>query len=238
MALAAKKRPENERSIVLNHRFEHRITVARFGKESMDAGHYANALLKYNEYFRIMADVKQVKDAYSLSPKNFDPKKDLSEMLMMSHLYFEMARIYDASPRFTDEAKKCIDQFVLFSVDQPYQVINSELARKSLRKRSFKNPKFFRDAYEQIFVKSKKCYIVTFCFGDTHPVTNQFRKLKDLFLEYQAGRELIRIYYLYSSVAVEKWKNNLFMRLFAKLIIKPILLLLSKVLLPLIIKSC
>jgi len=236
MAMAAKKRPENERSIVLNHRFEHRITVARFGKESMDAGNYANALLKYNEYFRIMADVKQVKDAYSLTPKNFDPKKDLSEMLMMSHLYFEMARIYDASPRFTEEAKKCVDQFVLFSIDQPYQVINSELARKSLRKRSFKNPKFFRDAYEQIFVKSKRCYIVTFCYGDTHPITNQYRQLKDLLLEYKAGQELVRIYYSYSSRAVETWKGNFFMKVFAKIIIRPILLLFSKTLLPLIIK--
>lgn len=236
MAMAAKKRPENERSIVLNHRFEHRITVARFGKESMDAGNYANALLKYNEYFRIMADVKQVKDAYSLTPKNFDPKKDLSEMLMMSHLYFEMARIYDASPRFTEEAKKCVDQFVLFSIDQPYQVINSELARKSLRKRSFKNPKFFRDAYEQIFVKSKRCYIVTFCYGDTHPITNQYRQLKDLLLEYKAGQELVRIYYSYSSRAVENWKGNFFMQVFAKIIIRPILLLFSKTLLPLIIK--
>lgn len=236
MAMAAKKRPENERSIVLNHRFEHRITVARFGKESMDAGNYANALLKYNEYFRIMADVKQVKDAYSLTPKNFDPKKDLSEMLMMSHLYFEMARIYDASPRFTEEAKKCVDQFVLFSIDQPYQVINSELARKSLRKRSFKNPKFFRDAYEQIFVKSKKCYIVTFCYGDTHPITNQYRQLKDLLLEYKAGQELVRIYYSYSSRAVETWRGNFFMQVFAKIIIRPILLLFSKTLLPLIIR--
>jgi hypothetical protein len=236
MAMAAKKRPENERSIVLNHRFEHRITVARFGKESMDAGNYANALLKYNEYFRIMADVKQVKDAYSLTPKNFDPKKDLSEMLMMSHLYFEMARIYDASPRFTEEAKKCVDQFVLFSIDQPYQVINSELARKSLRKRSFKNPKFFRDAYEQIFVKSKRCYIVTFCYGDTHPITNQYRQLKDLLLEYKAGQELVRIYYSHSSRAVENWKGNFFMQVFAKIIIRPILLLFSKTLLPLIIK--
>ena len=234
--MAAKKRPENERSIVLNHRFEHRITVARFGKESMDAGNYANALLKYNEYFRIMADVKQVKDAYSLTPKNFDPKKDLSEMLMMSHLYFEMARIYDASPRFTEEAKKCVDQFVLFSIDQPYQVINSELARKSLRKRSFKNPKFFRDAYEQIFVKSKRCYIVTFCYGDTHPITNQYRQLKDLLLEYKAGQELVRIYYSYSSRAVENWKGNFFMQVFAKIIIRPILLLFSKTLLPLIIR--
>jgi hypothetical protein len=236
MAMAAKKRPENERSIVLNHRFEHRITVARFGKESMDAGNYANAILKYNEYFRIMADVKQVKDAYSLTPKNFDPKKDLSEMLMMSHLYFEMARIYDASPRFTEEAKKCVDQFVLFSIDQPYQVINSELARKSLRKRSFKNPKFFRDAYEQIFVKSKRCYIVTFCYGDTHPITNQYRQLKDFLLEYKAGQELVRIYYSYSSRAVETWKGNFFMQVFAKIIIRPILLLFSKTLLPLIIK--
>jgi len=236
MAMAAKKRPENERSIVLNHRFEHRITVARFGKESMDAGNYANALLKYNEYFRIMADVKQVKDAYSLTPKNFDPKKDLSEMLMMSHLYFEMARIYDASPRFTEEAKKCVDQFVLFSIDQPYQVINSELARKSLRKRSFKNPKFFRDAYEQIFVKSKRCYIVTFCYGDTHPITNQYRQLKDFLLEYRAGQELVRIYYSYSSRAVENWKGNFFMQVFAKIIIRPILLLFSKTLLPLIIR--
>jgi hypothetical protein len=85
-------------------------------------------------------------------------------------------------------------------------------------------------------VKSKRCYIVTFCYGDTHPITNQYRQLKDLLLEYKAGQELVRIYYSYSSRAVENWKGNFFMQVFAKIIIRPILLLFSKTLLPLIIK--
>lgn len=229
-------REEREKMLILKHKFENRITITKIGKEALDNGDYGTAIQRFVEYMQVMSDVKKTKDFYGLKPGHFDPKKDVTEMLLISHIYFEMARIYDAVPKFQDESKKCLDQFVAFSANQPYQVVNSEMIRKHLKKSVFKQADVFRSAYEQIYVQSKKCYVVTFCYGTNHDITNQYRELKSVMLESKLGRELIRIYYKNSSELVVKWENSRLMHAFAKIVLKPILLLFSKTLLRLIIK--
>jgi hypothetical protein len=231
-----KIREERERYLLLKHKYEHRITLVKYAKESMDIGDFANALIKYTDYLNIMAEVKQVKDFYALRPTHFDAKKDLTEMLMLSHVFFEMSRVYDAIPKYAEDSIRCIDQFINFSINQPYQVVNSEMLRKFIKKSRFKNSEAFKSAYQQIFVQSKKCYVVTFCYGSDHQVTNDFRKLKDFLLDYRLGQEFIRLYYRHSSIAVKRWQGNPMMHGFSQLFLKPCLLLFSKTILKLIIK--
>lgn len=231
-------REEREKMLILKHKYENRITIAKFGKEALDAGDYASALQKFSEYMQTMADIKKVKDFYSLKPGHFDPKKDITEMLMMSHVFFEMARIYDAVPKYQEDSKKCLDQFVAFSANQPYQVVNSELIRKHLKKSGLKKHDVFRAAHEQIYVQSKKCYVVTFCYGNDHKITQDFRAFKDWLLESNSGQELVRLYYKHSSVIVPQWSNSRTMHLFARIFIRPVLVLFSKTILKLILKRC
>ncbi len=229
-------REERERIIKLKHKYEHRITVARHGKEHLDNGDYGNALKKFMDYFHIMAEIKELRDHYDLRVSMFDPKRELTEMLMISHLYFEMARMYDAVPKFKPDVTKCLEQFVQFSANQPYQVVNSELVRKYLKKSNFKNPDEFRNAYQQIYVQSKKCYIVTFCYGDEHLITKECREFKDWLLNYSLGQQIVRYYYKISSEAVPVCENNFFLRHATRFLIRPALLLFSKVILPVILK--
>jgi hypothetical protein len=229
-------REEREKMLILKHKFANRITLAKFGKECLDHGDYAGAIAKFVEYMQIMADIKKTKDLYSLRPIHFDNKRDVTEMLMMSHVFFEMARVYDAVPKFHDESKKCLEQFVSFSVNQPYQVVNSELIRKHLKKSVFKNEEVFRSSYQQIYVQSKKCYVVTFCYGNDHEVTQRYRLFKDWLLESRWGQEAVRFYYVNSSVMVESWEKSPAMHLFARIVLKPALVLFSKTLLPLILR--
>ncbi len=229
-------REDREKMLILKHKFENRITITKQGKKSLNDANYAGAIGSFTEYMQIMADVKKTRDIYSLKPSHFDPKKDITEMLMISHIYFEMARIYDAVPKFAEECKKSLDQFVAFSVNQPYQVLNSEMIRKYLKKAVFKNSELFRNAYLQIYVQSKKCYVVTYCYGENHPVTNDYRRLKDKLLETDSGKEIVRYYYNFSSKVVPRLEGNIYVQRFSSLMIKPVLLLLSKTLLRFIIK--
>jgi hypothetical protein len=231
-------REERERKLLLKHKLSNRITTVRYGKESLSVGDYSGAIKRFKEYLSVIAEFKQVEDAYDLKVSHFDPKRDVTELLMISHIFFEMARIYDAIPKFQDDFKRCLDQFVNFSVNQPFQVVNSELVRKYLKKNVLKHPERFRLAHQQIFVKSKKCYVVTFCYGDNHLITHEYRKFKDWLLEYRWGQELVRFYYLTSSKYVPTWQNKPYMHVFGTYIVKPLLLLFSKTLLPLIIPKC
>ena len=198
-------RLERERLIIFKHKFDNRITIAKFGKQALDAGDYGTAIQRFVEYMEIMAEFKKSKDFFSLKVSQFDAKSELTEMLMMSHIYFEMARVYDAVPKFQEESKRCLDQFVAFSTNQPYQVVNSELIRKHMKKSAFKKPEVFLNAHRQIYVQSKKCYVVTFCYGNDHQMTQEYRLFKDWLLDYSLGQELVRIYYKYSSVIVGNW---------------------------------
>jgi len=223
-----KARADREKMLKLMHKYETRITVSRFGKESLDVGDYGNALKKFLEYFNVMVEYKKVNDIYDLRVTHFDQKKEVTEMLMISHIYFEMARIYDASPRFAQDCAKCLDQFVHFSANQPYQVVNSELVRKSLKKTKFQNHMLFYNAYQQILVQSKKCYVVTFCYGPDHAVTQEYRLLKEQLLTFRLGQKFVELYYRYSSSVVEKWSESAFMKIVAKYFVRPALLVFSK----------
>lgn len=229
---------EKDRILKLKHKYEHRITLARYGKEAMDAGDYANAIKKYIDYLSIMAEIKEKKDIYEIQVSMFDPKKELTEMLMISHIFFELSRLYDAVPKYHDDSKKCLEQFVHFSANQPYQVVNSEMIRKYLKKSTLKNPEIFRASYQQIYVQSKKCYIVTFCYGENHQVTNDYRVFKDWLLNYFWGKKLVQYYYTFSSDLVNKHQQNVFFKVITFTFVKPVLHLFSKTFLPVIIKKC
>lgn len=221
-------REEREKMLILKHKFDNRITTARFGKESFDVNDYGGALKRYSEYLTILAEIKKCPDLYALRPQHFDPKKEITELLLISQIFFEMARMYDAVPKFHEDSKKCLEQFVTFSANQPFQVVNSELVRKHLKKSVFKNPDVFRNAYQQIFVQSKKCYVVTFCFGETHPLTQEFRAFKDELLNYPLGQELVRHYYNFSSVSVPKWEKSSFGQFMGFWLVRPALIVFSK----------
>jgi hypothetical protein len=230
-------REERERLIQLKHKYNTRITNVKFAKESMAIKDYGTAIKRFTEYLKTISEIKETTDIYSLKPQHFDSKKEVTELLMISHIYFEMARMYDAVPKFQEESRKCLEQFVRFSANQPFQVVNSEMVRKYLKMNIFKSPENFRNAYNQIYVQSKKCYVVTFCYGDAHPVTQEFRAFKEWLLDYRLGQEFVRLYYCRSSVLVEKWNDSSFAHYFGQTVLRPALLVFSKVILPFILRK-
>lgn len=232
-----KEKGTSEIEAVLQHKYNNRITITRYGKEAFDNGDYAIALSRYKEYLQIVAQVKEDStDIYCLRPSHFNPEQDLTEMLMISQLYLELARIFDAVPKYKDEVNKSLEQFLRFTVNQPFQVINSELLRKHIKRGKLKNYDIFRENYEQIAIQSKKCYIVTFSLGNDHPVTQDFRLVKEWLLNFSWGQELVRLYYLHSSTLVERWQDNQSMHFIGQYFLAPLLTLFSKTILRRIIK--
>lgn len=228
---------KREKDAVLLHKYENRITITRFGKEAFDNADYAVALGRYKEYLQIVVDYKESgEDIYSLKTSHFIPEQDLTEMLMISQIYLELARIFDAVPKYREEVQKCMDQFLHFTTNQPYQVINSELLRKHMKRSNLKNFEIFSGCYQQIAIQSKKCYIVTFCYGTDHPITLEYRAFKEWMLNYRLGQEFVRLYYLFSSNLVVTWQDHPAMHFLGRYLFSPLLKLFSKTLLRRIIK--
>lgn len=213
----ADKRKEK---LVLQKRYEQRITTARHGREAFGNRDFVMAAKKYNEYLSVLAELKGVSDIYLLSPTHFDQKKEVTELLLISHIYWELARIHELTPKLQHAYSKCLVQFVKFTANQPFQVLNAEMLRKYIKK-SKNSPQsaLLNDTYSQIFIQSKGCYIATNCFGTNHIITKDLRKFRDNILRYKVGFKFVEVYYRYSPKLISvcnlsKPLNSIFKSIF------------------------
>ena len=79
--------------------------------------HMAKAVDSYTKYLDILAiffDTTEDK----LSPTLFDAKKDVTELLLISHAYWDLAKAFDRSPNSQRECFRCLEQFIKFSIDE------------------------------------------------------------------------------------------------------------------------
>lgn len=199
-----------QQKLALQKKYEQRITIARQARDAFFSKDYVVASKKYNEYLGIHAELNEVDDIYKLSPAMFDPKKQVAELLLISHVYWELARIHEMAPKLQNTFQKALSQFVKFSINQPYQVLNSEMLRKYIKKnkRTSIQVPHFNAALSQIHIQSKKCFIATECFGENHPVTMQLRIFKNELIAWPYGTRIVEIYYKYSTQIVRSKKEN------------------------------
>jgi hypothetical protein len=216
---------DKKRKFALQKRYGQRITIARQGREYFSQKDYVNAAKKYNEYLGILAELNEVDDIYKLSPPMFDQKAQVTEMLLISHIYWELARIHEMTPKLQVAYNKCVTQFIKFTANQPYQVLNAEMLRKYIKKNKRVTPQVgvLNQAYQQIFVQSKKCYVSTLCFGQDGFETLILRDFKTLLLKMPMGQSMVSIYYRLSSKLVSQCEQNDSLERATVFIAKPIL---------------
>jgi hypothetical protein len=220
---------QKQKKLSLQKKINQRITIAKHAREAFLAKDYLNATKKYNEYLSILAEVHEVSDIYKLSPSMFDPKKDVTEMLLISHVYWELARINEMTPKLQKNFHLALSQFVKFTVNQPFQVLNAEMLRKYIKKnkRTSKQIASLEEAYQQIFVQSKKCYIASMCFGENSQTTHDLRRIKVFLTKSSFGIIFIRTYYYYSSKLVSFCENHQYLKFIIVTFSKPILRFIS-----------
>jgi hypothetical protein len=182
------------------------------------------AVDSYTKYLGVLALYFNTTED-KLSPSLFDPEKDLTELLLVSHAYWDLAKAFDRSPNLQRDCFRCLDQFMRFSIGFKYQHVNAQIVRKFNNKKQSHNPKAFENAYHKIQISAKKCYIASECFGDEHPHTNTLRHFKLNISKYSMGKDFIDTYYLISPRLVEFSQNNHAARFLLLNIIKPALIL-------------
>ena len=219
----------SKRRLALQKKYGQRITIARQGREAFLQKDYINASKKYSEYLGILADLKDLDDIYRLSPTHFDKKREITEMLLISHIYWEIARINETTPRLQKTYHKALSQFIKFTANQPYQVLNAEMLRKFIKKNK-NSPQLpsLNEAYSQIFVQSKKCYIASMSLGFDHEHTQTLRLFKLKILKFSIGRKFVEYYYRFSPSFVSYCERHVGFYRIMDFFIKPTLITLAK----------
>lgn len=223
---------EKRRHLALQQKYGTRITTVRKAREAFARKDYLNATKLYQDYLSVLAQTKEVDDIYKLSPTHFDKNSDITEMLLISHVYWDLSRINEKTPKLQSAFQLSLSQFVKFTINQPYQVLNSEMLRRYIKKFKSVSPQrgSLNKAYDQIFIQSKKCYIATMCLGPNDTDTQLLRLYKDKMLRHKMGKKFVEYYYIQSSKLVSFLMYRPKLKRISVIIFKPILRGLSRLL--------
>jgi hypothetical protein len=192
----------------------------------------ALAVDSYTKYLGILAlyfDTTEDK----LTPSLFDPEKDVTELLLISHAYWDLSKAFDRSPNLQRECLRCLEQFIKFSIGFKYQHVNAQIIRKFNNKKQAHNPKAFESAYQRIQISTKKCYIATMCLGEDSPHTETLREFKIMIAPYELGRDFIDFYYRFSPQIVSFFEKRVVLKNVCEtLLIRPLLKMISFIIRP------
>ncbi len=204
-----------------------RLTHLKRAQAFVKEDRMALAVDSYNKYLGILGLYFDITED-RLTPSLFDAEKDMTELLLISHAYWDLAKAYDRSPNLVRDCLRCLDQFVKFSIGFKYQHVNAQIIRKFNNKKQAHNPKAFEAAYQKIQISSKKCYVATMCFGEEHPNTETLRMLKYSLAKSERGLDFIDFYYQLSPHFVNFLScNKLLQNTFNFFIGKPLLSLIA-----------
>jgi hypothetical protein len=200
-----------------------RLTHLKHAQAFVKEDRMAQAVDSYNKYLGILALYFDTTED-RLSPTLFDSQKDMTELLLISHAYWDLSKAYDRSPNLQRECFRCLEQFTKFSIGFNYQHVNAQIIRKFNNKKQAHNLKAFEAAYQKIQINSKRCYVATMCFGPEHEKTETLRHFKLKISPYKLGLDFIDLYYNFSPKLVNYLDTKPVIKIiFSTLIAKPLL---------------
>jgi hypothetical protein len=215
------------RTKMVAQKYHDRLSVLRKAKEFSVKDDIPKAVTAYHKYLEALAFYFEIEER-QLRPELFTKNNNLAEILLISQVYWDLARAYDRNQKLKKECDRCLDQFVKFSLGFKFQFINSEMLRKYIKKKACYNTPSFEAAYVKIRVQSKQCYIATYAFGETHPVTEDLRIFRNKILKYQIGHTFVDYYYRLSPNLVNFMYKHPTFGHYAKIVLKPAIIIFSK----------
>lgn len=221
------KKPEN-----LVNAYRDRLKVLKQAQEYAAKGDIPKSVERYSAYLSTLAAYFRV-DENNLSPKLFDAEKDITELLLISHAYWDLSKAYDRSPKLHNESIRCLEQFIKFSTGFKFQHVNAQMIKKYIKQKQAHNIRPFLNAYQRLKVDTKACYIATHCYGSEDEVTNTLRIFRDKIVTSTIGFKAIELYYdLSPSLIKFITKLGLSGRLITKYILRPIVFSIYKLIKP------
>lgn len=194
---------ERQEAIAKKNAWVKRIHLAKKGVHLYEESKRLEALRIFKEYIGILERHYSV-GAGGLSIGLFDPKKDAGEILLISGVFWDMAKICDRIKGQENEMKAYLQKFIEFSVDKPHTILCSETVRKYIKSKHVIHVQDFKNAHTTLRANLSKCFIASAVFGPQADQVFTLRRWKDEKLATSwLGRHFIATYYAISpSVAV------------------------------------
>ena len=203
--------------------YQDRFSSLKKGRILLEKNDFSKAITQYRQYLNSIARYKSVEEK-KLSPAHFSKDKNgLSEMLLVSHVYWDLAKTYDRSANLKAELTRTLSQFLLFSEGFKYQHINARMMKHYMKKFKVNNQKEFEEIYNKLYVKPKGCYVATMCYGENHFYTQRLRVIRDNLATYCLGRVFIKTYYFFSPGLVNFLHRHRLLKLCSIALARPLI---------------
>lgn len=194
-----RRQQEEQRKELLRKRVE----IAKEGLRLMQAGRVVEAIKHYQQYILILEFWKKCgRDGLTIDL--FDRTKDLYEIVLLSGIYWDMAKLYDRAKRADqkEELNLCLSKYVTFSKGMPFQPLSGESLRRYLGSGRCRHRAEFKRTYTTL--TGERCFIATSLLDVTDPLTIvRLRNFRDGQLRRSpVGRLLIYFYYRHSRFLV------------------------------------
>lgn len=187
-----RRQQEEQRKELLKKRVE----IAKEGVRLYSSGNIIEGMKKYQQYILILEMWKKC-GRDGLTMDLFDKQKDIYEIVMLSGIYWDMAKLYDRAKRVDQkqELALSLQKYVTFSKGMPFQPLSGEALRRYLGSGKCKHRSEFKSAYTAL--TGEKCFVATSLLDVTDPMTIvHLRNFRDGTLRRSwIGRRVIRLYY-------------------------------------------
>ena len=186
-----------------------RLELARNGAIAFEKAQVGEGMRNFLTYLRMIELNKGVEPGM-LKPALFDNKKELPELLLVTGIYWDLARYSDRlrTKNKTKDYAIFLDKYVLFAKGTSYQPLCAETLRKYLAADKAIHRSDFMKAYKAM--GGSNCFVATAVMelGDvnTVPTLRAFRD--DVCTRSAAGRAFVRWYYKNGPALarqVERW---------------------------------
>ena len=225
--MAEKGTQQNKTSEIIINLYQNRFKQLSLGQECYKRGDISKSIEHYSNYLHILAQYFDTRES-DLQPSLFDLKKDVGEILLISNVYWNLAKIYDKNPNSQNQSIHFLEQFLKFTKGQKHQHANTRILKNYINSGKPKNSKEFKRIYETIKTKSSPCFISTYCFGHDAFITNQLRLLKNDISGNLLGNTAVKLYYRYAPSAINLLENHLVLKSILLPIIKKILFIIAQ----------
>lgn len=175
-----------------------RVQLVKKGMLLYEQRKHQEALKNFREYIAILENNYKVPSG-GLHPGLFDQKKEIGDILLISGIFWDMAKIYDHLKDRRNELQMCLNKYVEFSLNRPHVVLSAHGIKKHLKHSKVQHRDLFSNAHKVLRGNIKKCFIATAVFGPQSTEVRVLRQFRDEILaQIFLGRLFIRAYYFLS----------------------------------------
>ena len=220
---------EKQKELQKKEAYNRRLVITKQAYAALAQGKTNEAVGLYERYLSIL-NTRFKTSTENLHPHLFDAKTEQSELLLMTAVFWDLARTLDKMDGKDKLFKLYLKKYVEFSIGTRHMILSSETLRKYISSDKVKHKADFENAYNALKSKLPKCFIAGVIYGPESQEVAILQNYRDSVLVNSViGKNFIRFYYKTSpTIAVQLAKKPYLQKIGAALLNKIALPLVKK----------